>query len=121
MSGPSGPDLGKILQQAQEVQGRLAAVQRDLAVRRFEGAAGGGMVTVVVTGELRVLEVRIEPGLFAQGDRDMVQDLCAAATNAALANAQEGVREEMQRVTGGLGLPDLSSLGFGPGSTGAGS
>jgi hypothetical protein len=87
------------------MQGKLAEVQRELATRRFEGSAGGGMVTAVVSGELRVLEVKIEPGLVEGGDRAMIQDLCAAAVNAALANAQQGAQEEMQRLTGSLGIP----------------
>jgi hypothetical protein len=99
------PKLGDLFTKAQEMQGRLAEMQRALAVRRFEGAAGGGMVSAVVSGELRVLEVQIEPQLVSGGDRAMIQDLCAAAVNAALANAQRGVQEEMQRLTGGLGLP----------------
>ena len=66
MSGANPPNIAEILAKAQQVKGKLAEVQRELAVRRFEGSAGGGMVTVVVTGELRVLEVRVEPGLFAE-------------------------------------------------------
>ncbi len=117
MSSPDSPDMNELLAKAQQVQGRLEKLQRDLAIRRFEGSAGGGMVTAVASGELRILELRIEPGLVSGGDREMLQDLCAAAVNAALANAQAGVREEMQRLTGGLGIPDLGSLGFGgPGS-----
>lgn len=109
----SSPDMNEILAKAQQVQGRLEQLQRELAMRRFEGSAGGGMVTAVASGELRILEVKIEPGLLEGRDREMIQDLCAAAVNAALANAQAGVREEMQRLTGGLGIPDLSSLGLG--------
>jgi hypothetical protein len=61
----------------------------------------------VATGELRIREVRIEPSLFESGDREMIQDLVAAAVNAALAAAQKMVQEELQRVAGagGLGLP----------------
>jgi DNA-binding YbaB/EbfC family protein len=117
MSADSPQGMAEILAKAQAVQGKLAEVQRELATRRFEGAAGGGMVTAVVTGELRVLEIRIEPSLFTQGDRDMIQDLCAAATNAALGRAQQGVQEEMQRVAGNLGLPNLGA--FGPSGSGA--
>ena len=105
------PDLGKLLGQAQQIQAKLALLKRDLAARRYEGTAGGGMVVAVVTGELRVLEVKIERPLIESGDRDMIQDLCAAAVNAALANAQQGAQAEMQRLTSSLGLPDLSSLG----------
>ena len=71
------------------------------------------MVTAVVSGELRVLEINVEPGLVAGGDRAMIQDLCAAAVNAALASAQQGAQEEMQRLTGSLGIPGLGGLGFG--------
>ena len=63
------------------------------------------MVTAVVTGALRVHEVRIEPALLERGDRDMLQDLVAAALNAALANAQSQVQEELQRAAAGMAIP----------------
>jgi DNA-binding YbaB/EbfC family protein len=75
----------------------MAALQRDLARRRVEASAGAGMVRAVVTGELRVLEIEIDPKLLAGGDRSMLQDLVAAAVNAALAQAQRMIQEEMQR------------------------
>jgi DNA-binding YbaB/EbfC family protein len=95
------------------MQGQLAELQRDLATRRYQGSAGGGMVTAVASGQLRILEIKIEPGLIESGDRDMLQDLCAAAANAALANAQQGAQEEMQRLSGQLGIPGLGGLGLG--------
>ncbi len=107
------PELGDLLKKAQQMQGRLAELQRELATRRYEGSAGGGMVTAVASGELRILEVRIEPGLVSGGDREMIQDLCAAAVNAALTNAQRGAQEEMSRLTGALGIPGPGGLGFG--------
>lgn len=100
----SQPDLANLLARAKQMQARLAEVQRGLAARRVEGTAGGGMVTVVASGDLRILEVRIEPSLIAAGDREMLQDLTAAATNAALANAQRMVQEELQRQAGALQL-----------------
>jgi DNA-binding YbaB/EbfC family protein len=103
MSSP--PDLGKLLEKAREAQTKLQALQRDLARRSVEGSAGGGMVTAVASGELRILEIRIEPGLLQSGDLAMLQDLTAAAVNAALANAQRMIQEEMQRASAGLGLP----------------
>jgi DNA-binding YbaB/EbfC family protein len=93
----SQTDLAGLLAKAKEMQARLAEVQRELAARRVEGSAGGGMVTVVASGDLRILELRIEPALFESGDRQMIQDLAAAAVNAALANAQRMVQEELQR------------------------
>ena len=100
----SQPDLAALLTKAKQMQMRLAEVQRELAQRRIEGAAGGGMVTVVATGDLRILEIRIEPSLLASGDREMLQDLTAAAVNAALSNAQRVVQEELQRHSATLGL-----------------
>ena len=96
----SQPDLSELFAKAQEMQGRLAKVQQELARRTVEASAGGGMVTVVASGELRIIEIRIEPSLIEAGDRAMLQDLVAAATNAALADAQKMVQEEMQRVAG---------------------
>ena len=103
-------DLNQLVEQAKQVQSRLAEVQRDLAQRRVEASAGGGMVTAVATGELRIAEIRIEPELAARGDREMLQDLVAAAVNAALARAQQMVQQEMQKVSG-IAVP-----GAGPGS-----
>ena len=111
----SGPDMGKILEQAQQMQARVSELQRSLAARKVEGSAGGGMVTAVASGELRVLELRIEPSLIEGGDRAMLQDLCAAAVNAALGNAQRMVQEEFQKLTGGLAMPGVPG---GPGSQG---
>jgi DNA-binding YbaB/EbfC family protein len=104
MSQP-GPDMKQMLEQAQRMQARIAELQRELATRRFEAASGGGMVTAAVTGQLRVLEVRIEPSLYATGDRAMLEDLTAAAVNAALEKAQRGVQEELARLQGSMGLP----------------
>jgi len=93
------------MEKAKQIQSRLAELQRELAVRRFEAEAGGGMVKAVVTGALRVLEVRIEQALLESGDREMIQDLTAAAVNAALGAAQATVQRELQRASAGLALP----------------
>jgi DNA-binding YbaB/EbfC family protein len=82
------------------MQERLSALQRELARRTVEGSAGGGLVTVTATGELRILRIAIDPGLLAGGDRELLQDLVAAAVNAAIANAQRMAQEEMARVAG---------------------
>ena len=103
----SAPDLNQLMEQAREAQSRLAALQRELATRRVEGSAGGGMVNAVVSGDLRVLEVRLEDELFNGGDRAMLQDLTAAAVNSALANAQRMIQEEMQHASAGLPLAGL--------------
>ena len=99
-------DLGQLMEKAREMQSRLGELQQELALRRYEGSAGGGMVTAVVSGALRVLEVRIEPSLLEGGDREMLQDLVAAALNAALQNAQSQVQAELQRASAGMALPN---------------
>jgi len=96
----SQPDWSELVKKAQEMQSRMAQVQQDLARRSVEASSGGGMVTAVATGELRIREIRIEPALLEGDDRAMVQDLVAAAVNAALAAAQKMVQEELQRVAG---------------------
>jgi hypothetical protein len=103
----SAPDMRDLLARAQEMQTRLASAQRDLARRTVEASAGGGMVTAVATGDLRIAEVRIEPSILEAGDRAMLQDLVAAAVNAALARAQQMAQEEMQKIAGLAGLPGL--------------
>ena len=100
-------DLKKMMEQAQEMQGRMAALQAELANKRFEASAGGGMVTAVASGDLRIVEIRIEPAVFGQEDREMIEDLTRGAVNAALTNAQSQVQQEMQKFSqqslGGLG------------------
>jgi DNA-binding YbaB/EbfC family protein len=106
-------DLQEMMKRAQEMQSKVGALQAELAARRFEASAGGGMVTAVVSGALRVLSVEIEPSLVSGGDRDMIQDLTAAAVNAALTRAQETLGQEMARMQGAM----LSTL---PGMPGTG-
>jgi DNA-binding YbaB/EbfC family protein len=91
-------DMQEMMQRAQEMQSRMGDLQRGLAARHFEASSGGGMVEATVSGGLRVVEIKIEPSLLAGDDRAMLQDLVAAAINAALTKAQESVAEELARV-----------------------
>ena len=110
MSAP-GPDMKEMLEQAQRMQSRIAQLQQELSTRRFEASSGGGMVTAAVTGQLRVLEIRIEPSLFSESDRGMIEDLAAAAVNAALEKAQRSVQEELQQLQGQMGAAAFSGPG----------
>ena len=110
----TSPDFADLFQKAQQAQQKIAELQRDLAQRRVEGEAGGGMVTVVATGALQILEIRFEPSLLESGDTAMIQDLTAAAVNAALTNAQRMVQEEFQRASIGIQLPGSIGSGSGP-------
>ena len=101
--------MQQMMQKAQEMQSKMGDLQAELASRRFEASAGGGMVSAAVSGGLRVLSVEIEPGLIADNDRGMIQDLTAAAVNAALTKAQEAVAAEMAKMQNSMlsGLPGM--------------
>jgi DNA-binding YbaB/EbfC family protein len=100
--------LGNIVKQAQELQERLARIQEEAATKTVEASAGGGMVTAVVSGRLEVVQLRIEPQVIENGDREMLQDLVIAAVNQGIRAAQEMMAEEMKTVTGGLRIPGLT-------------
>jgi hypothetical protein len=110
----SATDLATLVRRAHEVQAKMAALQRDLARRRFEAEAGAGLVRAVASGELRILEIVIEPKLLEAGDRAMLQDLVASAANAALALAQRSVQEELQRAAASMQIP----IGLAPATPG---
>src|SRR5262249_53822282 len=100
-------DIPGLLRQAQQMQERLAGVQGEPAAPNAGGAAGGGLVTVTINGRLEVLNVRLEPSLLESPDVAMLEDLIAAATNAAIRAAQQMMSDEMSRLTGGLKLPGM--------------
>ena len=78
------PQYQKMLRQVQDMQKAMAKAQEELADETVEASAGGGTVTVVVTGALEVREVRIDPAAVDPDDVEMLQDLVTAATNEAL-------------------------------------
>ena len=102
-------ELQEMMQRAQQMQTQMGELQTALAARRFEASAGGGMVKATVSGALRVVGLEIEPSLSLADDRAMLQDLTAAAINAALGKAQESVAEEMGRMQNSMlaGLPGM--------------
>jgi len=96
-------DPMKMLRQVQQMQDRMQKVQRELETETVEASAGGGAVTVVVTGAQKLVSVRIDPE--AAGDAEMLQDLVLAAVNEAIDRSKEMAAAKMQGVTSGLGLP----------------
>ena len=93
----------KMLQQVQQMQAKMAKVQKELEDQTVEAAAGGGAVKAVVTGQQKLVSVTIDPDVA--GDVDMLQDLVVAAVNEALDRSRELAAEKMGAVTAGLGLP----------------
>ena len=100
-------NIGAMMKQAQEMGGKMQALQDELKTKRATGSAGGGLIEVDVNGLAEVLAVRIDPSLVEKGDREMIEDLLPAACNAAQRKAKELHVEAMQTLTGGLTLPGL--------------
>ena len=100
-------NMGNILKQAQAMQERLGKIQEEAANKVVEASAGGGMVTVSVTGAMQVTKVVIDPEVMKSEDREMLQDLLVAATNEALRKSKDMMAEEMKSITGGIGIPGL--------------
>ena len=85
-------DLGSLLKQAQEMGGKMQAINEELKAKRATGQAGGGLVEVEVNGVAEVLSVRIDPSLIEKQDGEMIEDLLPAAFNAAQSKAKQNVR-----------------------------
>lgn len=98
-------DIMKILQQAQEMQGRMQKLQEELQAMTITGAAGGGMVTVEVNGQGTVKRVKLDPSVVNPADTEMLEDLIAVAAADAQRKAQERQQEQMGQIAGGLNLP----------------
>jgi DNA-binding YbaB/EbfC family protein len=103
--------LSQLMRQAQEMQANMQKVQDELAATEVEGVAGGGMVKVVVTCKHEVRRVTIEPSLLSD-DKEMLEDLVAAAFNDANRKVELTVQQKMSSVTGGLALPPGLKLPF---------
>jgi nucleoid-associated protein EbfC len=99
------PDFLKIIQQAQQMQGRLQQLQEELARLTVVGAAGGGMVTIEADGNGRVRRVSIDPTVVNPADVELLEDLLLAAMGEAQKKAAEAAQAEMKKLTGGLDLP----------------
>lgn len=98
----------RMMQQAQELQARLAKAQEKLAEATVEATAGGGAVTVTVTGQQQVKSIKIAPEAINPDDAEMLEDLVLAAVNEAMAKSQELAAESMRKATGGLNIPGLT-------------
>ena len=103
-------NIGKMMKKAQEMQENMKNLQQELAAMEVTGEAGGGMVKVVMSGDKQVKRITIEDALWADQDKDLVEDLVAAAVNAASQVAEEKSKEEQQKLMSGLPLPPGVSL-----------
>jgi DNA-binding YbaB/EbfC family protein len=97
-------NIQKMMQQAQQMQERL---QKQMAEMRIEATAGGGMVTVTVSGNKNLLAIKLDPEVVSKDDVDMLQDLIVAAMADAHRKVDEALASQMQGLLGGMRLPGL--------------
>lgn len=101
------PNLNKMMKQLQQAQVEMAAAQEQLKTEVVEASAGGGMVQVKVTGDLQLIEVKIDPEATGPDDVEILQDMVLASVNEAMRNAQQLAEQRMGGIAGGLGLPGM--------------
>ena len=107
---PKQPNLNQMMKQVQQMQAEMAKAQEQLKSEVVEASAGGGMVTVKISGDLQIREIRIDPDAVDPDDVELLQDMVLAAVNEALRSAQELAASKMGGVTGGLGDLGLPGL-----------
>jgi DNA-binding YbaB/EbfC family protein len=100
-------DIQQMMQQARELQEKMAGAQNELATKEVSSTVGGGMVTVRVNGRSEIIDLKIEPEVIDRDDPEMLQDLIKAAVNDAMAKSREMIKAEMAKLTGGLNIPGL--------------
>ena len=96
-----------MLQQAQKLQAQLLKAQEDLANLTVEASSGGGAVKVVMSGQQKIISVKISPEVVDPGDVEMLEDMVLSAVSEALAKSQEAATKMMGGLTGGLKIPGL--------------
>ncbi len=109
-------NLTGLLKTAKDLQANMAKMQEELAQKRYNGDAGGGMVRAVVDGRGTLVDVKIEAS--ATKDIELLEDLVKAAVSAATAKSQEAARNGMAALTGGLNSPGLGEMLGGGGTPG---
>lgn len=96
-----------LMEQAQGLQAKVAALQEQLADVTVVGSAGGDMVKVEATGTQEIVSIKIEQELLTSGDTELMEELIAAAVNDALKKSKELLTQEISKLTGGMRLPGM--------------
>ena len=99
--------FGNIMKEAQKLQAQMAAMQEEVAKKKVDATAGGGMVTVEANGKQELTAIKIDPEVVNKDDVQRLEDLVLAAANEALRKSRELVQQELGKLTGGLKIPGL--------------
>ena len=105
-------NMMKMMKQAADLQKNMKTKQAELAKIEVQFSAGGGMVTVVASCDMKVKSIKINPDAVDPSDVEMLEDLVLAAVDGALSSAQETMSKEMGKLTGDMGLPAGMDLPF---------
>ena len=100
-------DMGKMMKQVQKMQSQMEDVQEELAEKKVEATAGGGVVKVVANGQQEIVDISIEPDAVDPDDVEMLEDLILAAVNEGMRKVQDMASERMGKLTGGMNIPGL--------------
>ena len=105
-------DFMSMMKKAEELQRKMADIQAEAGAATVEGASGGGLVTVTLSGKGEMKGLRIDPSLFKEDDVEVLEDLIVTAHNEAKAKAEEMMQKKMSEMTAGLPLPPGMKLPF---------
>ncbi|KAB2824498.1 YbaB/EbfC family nucleoid-associated protein [Aliivibrio sp. S4TY2] len=104
--------MGNLMKQAQQMQDRMQKMQEEIANMEVTGESGAGLVKVTITGSHSVRRVEIDPSLMEEDEKEMLEDLIAAAFNDASRRIEETQKEKMAGVTGGMQMPPGFKMPF---------
>ena len=99
--------FGNMMKEAQKLQAQMERMQEEIAKKKVDATAGGGMVTVEANGKQELLSIKIDPEVINKDDAQMLEDLVLAACNEALRKSRELVQQELGKLTGGMKIPGL--------------
>ena len=103
----AGMNMQQMMKQARKMQEQLAAAEDNLKTQTVDTSAGGGMVKVTMTGDMKIESIKIDPDACDPEDVEMLQDMVAAAVNEALRGVSEISSQRLNAATGGLNIPGL--------------
>lgn len=105
-------NMGNLMKQAQELQAKMSAVQAELETLEVTGSAGGGLVSVTLTGKGQMTSVEIDPSLIKPDEKEILEDLITAAHSDAKAKAEQATSEKVKEAAGDLPLPPGFNFGM---------
>lgn len=100
-------NMNNLLKQAQQMQQKMAILQKELEAREIEVSSGGGMIKIKMNGKQEIIDLKINPECVDASDVETLQELVMTAVNQAVKESQEMVSGAMSKVTGGLSIPGL--------------